>query len=73
MVGMEKKRGKALAEMCIWEGGGVGGQGVFMEPHAEGPAACVAQKPFKFTTGECSVDWRLQRESLPATKKQIFK
>lgn len=30
--------------------------GVFMEPCMEGPAACVAQKHFKLTTEEHSVD-----------------
>lgn len=70
IVGMEQKGGKTLAEMCMWEGRGVGGQGVFMEPRLEGPATCVAQKHFKLTTGERSVEWRLQRESLPATKNK---
>lgn len=42
--------------MSMWEGGGVGGQGVFMKPRVEVPAACVAQKHFKLTTGELSVD-----------------
>jgi len=40
----------------MWEGGGVGGQGVFMELCVEGPAASVTQKRFKFTAGELSVD-----------------
>lgn len=56
IVGMEQNGGKTLAEMCMWEGRGVGGQGVFMEPCLEGAATCVARKHFKLTTGERSVE-----------------
>lgn len=50
MVGMEQKERRDLNRLGV-EGGGVGGQ-----PHVEGLAACVAQKHFKLTTGELSVD-----------------
>lgn len=36
----------------------------------DGPAGCVAQKHFKLTTRERSVDGRLHRESLPATRNK---
>lgn len=62
MVGMEQKERRDLNRLDV-EGGGVGGQ-----PHVERLAACAAQKHFKLTTGELSVDRTLQRESLPATK-----
>lgn len=57
----------------MWEGGGAGGQGVFMEPRTAGPAACVAQKCFKLTTGGTLCGLNTSKGEPVSYKNQIFK
>lgn len=73
MVGMEKKRGKTLVEMCMWEGGDVGGREYSWSPVWREPAACVAQKIANSQQGNVLWIEGFKERDLASYKTQIFK